>query len=102
MGQIFKNFLGRKLLFIYSLDVFGQTLIRFDSVMEDIKPFLIQDCLHLDVGGYAGHFSYYLSNHVKESHCLDVSSYFGQMQDESAPVSLSLFFVVLLIRKDFS
>ena len=26
----------------------------------------------------------------------------GQMQDESAPVSLSLFFVVLLIRKDFS
>ncbi len=26
----------------------------------------------------------------------------GQMQDESAPVSLDLFFVVLLIRKDFS
>lgn len=26
----------------------------------------------------------------------------GQMQDESAPVGLNLFFVVLLIRKDFS
>lgn len=59
----------------YSHNIPSTSLIRFDSVMEDIKPFLIQDCLHLDVGGYAGHFSYYLSNHVKESHCLDVSSY---------------------------
>ncbi len=34
MGQIFKNFLGRKLLFIYSLDVFGQTLISKDSFSD--------------------------------------------------------------------
>ncbi len=47
--------------------------------------------------GILSHFS-----HKNYLHALGTFNICGQMQDESAPVSLSLFFVVLLIRKDFS
>ena len=47
-----------------------------------------------------------IAHRVIEKYCEDLSfmqlEVNGQMQDESAPVSLSLFFVVLLIRKGFS
>lgn len=48
---------------------------RFNMVLQDIRPYLKSDWIHLDVGGFSGHFSHFMSNYLQESCCIDVSSH---------------------------
>lgn len=50
------------------------SLLRFNSVLRDLAPYLRSDWYHLDVGGYSGHFCNFISPHLEESHCLDISN----------------------------
>lgn len=70
----------------YSQNIPHASLVRFDSILDDLDSFIKNDWSHLDVGGYAAHFSYYMGKHVKESYCLDVSNYLPSDSKENVKI----------------
>lgn len=70
----------------YSQNIPKSSLVRFDSVLDDLKPLIRKDWRHLDVGGYAAHFSYFMAQFLRESHCLDVSNYLPSNSVENVKI----------------